>query len=178
MKYNGVIKAIILVLIVLSTEIGQAQELTPLPKQKSDFWQHVQFGGGLGGSFGSGYSNFTIAPGALYNFNKNFGLGVGLKYTYIRDRDFYSSHLYGGSVVGIFNPWEFIQLSLEVEQLRVTIDYEDPIYDGDDFWNTALFAGAAYRSGSVAIGLRYNILSSSGKDIYGSGFMPFIRAYF
>ncbi|HEY0092337.1 MAG TPA: hypothetical protein VGB43_07620, partial [Flavobacterium sp.] len=84
-KYKGVVKVIALILILLGSKMATAQDTIAKPKERSDFWKRVQFGGGLGGSFGSGYSNFTIAPGALYNVNKSFGVGVGLKYTYIAD---------------------------------------------------------------------------------------------
>jgi hypothetical protein len=38
-------------------------------QQKSDFWDHVQFGGGFGLSTGSGFTDVTVAPSAIYNFN-------------------------------------------------------------------------------------------------------------
>ena len=39
-------------------------------KTKSEFWEHVQLGGGLGLGFGGGYTNISIAPSAIYNFNE------------------------------------------------------------------------------------------------------------
>jgi len=41
-----------------------------------------------------------------------------------------------------------------------------------------LFLGAGYNSGSVTVGVRYNVLYKSKDMVYGSPFMPFIRVYF
>lgn len=57
-------------------------------EQKSDFWKNVRFGGGLGLGFGSGYTDITVAPSAIYNFNEYFALGTGLQYSYFRQKDF------------------------------------------------------------------------------------------
>ena len=46
-----------------------AQESTQM-KTKSDFWNHVQFGGGLGLGVGNGYADIMVAPSAIYNFNQ------------------------------------------------------------------------------------------------------------
>ncbi len=155
---------------------AQAQENS----SKNNFWDKVQFGGGLGASFGSGYTDVTVAPGAIYNFNKYFATGLGLQYTYIDVKDRYNSSLYGGSVIALFNPIDEIQISAELEQMRVNSEYE--LIDGgsvsDDFWNTALFMGAGYRAGNVTIGMRFNVLHDNDKRVYSDAFMPFIRVYF
>ena len=116
-----------------------SQEDEPV-KTKSAFWERVQFGGGLGLGFGTGFTNITVAPSAIYNFNEYFAAGLGVQYSYVKQRNFYQSNIYGGSVIGLFNPIEQIQLSTELEQLRVNTSY-DAFYGGftDDFWNTALF---------------------------------------
>lgn len=147
------------------------------PDTKSDFWEKVQIGGGLGLGFGSGYTNIAIAPSAIYNFNDYVALGVGVQYSYLKQRSFYSSHLYGGSVIGLFNPIQEIQLSLEVEQLRVNQQFEASAISRD-FWNTGLFIGAGYRAQNVTIGARYNLLFQEDKGVYGSALIPFIRIYF
>ncbi len=148
--------------------------------EKSDFWKKVQFGGGLGASFGSGYTDVTVAPGAIYNFNQYFAAGLGLQYTYVRVREQYQSSLYGGSIITLFNPIEQIQLSAELEQMRVNAKY-DLVGGGsfsDDFWNTALFVGAGYRAQNVTVGVRYNVLHDNDRRVYSEAFMPFIRVYF
>ena len=91
----------------------------------------------------------------------------------------YHSYVYGGSLIGLVNPIPEIQLSAELEQVRVNTEYE---YIGADFsenyWNTALFLGAGYRTGNVTIGGRYDVLFNDDKSLYGSAFMPFVRVYF
>ena len=162
------------------------------PKAKSEFWKHVQFGGGLGLSFGSNYTNISVAPGAIYNVNEYFSIGLGAQYTYINQKARvlgsnqtlqYTSNLYGGSVIALFNPIRAIQLSAEIEQLRVNTERKivtNSIVENlnDDFWNTALFLGAGYRTGSVTIGARYNLLFDKNKNVYSEPFMPFVRVYF
>lgn len=154
----------------------QAQEVPP-PQAKSFFWDNVQIGGGLGLGFGSGYANVAIAPSAIYNFNQYVALGVGLQYSYLKQRDFYHSHLYGGSVIGLFQPIEEVQLSVELEQLRANVKAEG-FFESDNFWNTGLWLGAGYRMENVTIGLRYNVLFVEDKGVYGDALMPFVRVYF
>jgi len=155
---------------------GLAQQ-NPVDEPKSIFWQNVQFGGGLGLGIGSGFTNIAIAPSAIYNFNQYVSAGMGLQYSYLRQRDFYSSSMYGASLIGLFNPVQEIQLSLELEQLRVNL--KDDNFDfSDDFWNTGLFLGAGYRMENVTIGARYNVLFVNDKGVYGEAIMPFIRVFF
>lgn len=148
-------------------------------ESKSDFWNHVQFGGGLGLGFGSGYANVTIAPSAIYNFNETVSLGLGTQYSYVSQKGLYKSNIFGGSVIGLINPIDEIQLSAELEQLKVNNTYETISGNiKDDFWNTALFVGAGYRSQNVTIGLRYNVLHKDKNNVYVDALMPFIRIYF
>ncbi len=149
----------------------------PVDEPKSTFWQDVQFGGGLGLGIGSGFTNIAIAPSAIYNFNEYVAAGVGLQYSYLRQRDFFSSSMYGASLIGLFNPIEEVQLSVELEQLRVNLTDDNSDFT-DDFWNTGLFLGAGYRTNNVTIGARYNVLFVDDKGVYGDAFMPFIRVYF
>jgi hypothetical protein len=153
-----------------------AQENTE-PKPKSDFWKNVQFGGGLGLGFGNGYSNITIAPSAIYNFNEYVAAGLGVQYSHLKQNDFYSSNMFGGSIIGLFQPVDEIQLSLELEQMRVNLDF-DRATVSDNFWNTGLFIGAGYRMNNISVGARYNLLYQSDKGVYGDALMPFVRAYF
>jgi hypothetical protein len=156
-----------------------AQE-KPLPKAKTGaFWDHVQFGGGFGISAGNDYTDITIAPSAIYNFDDNFALGLGLQYSHLKQRNFYNSNVVGGSVIGLFSPIEEIQLSLEVEEIHVNSTYSD-FYDNikRSFWNTGLYIGGGYQADNVTIGARFNVLFDKDKDIYGDAFMPFVRVYF
>ena len=179
MKKNSVINLTFLLCFVFLNGIKSeiyAQENTEM-KTKSDFWKHVQFGGGLGLGFGSGYTDITIAPTAIYNFNEYFALGTGVQYSYLRQKGFFKSNNYGGSIIGLFNPIPEAQLSVELEQLRVNLTYEN-IDVTENFWNTALFLGAGYRMENVTIGARYNVLFDKDKNVYGDAFMPFVRVFF
>jgi len=151
-----------------------------LPKAKTgEFWDHVQFGGGFGISAGNDYTDITIAPSAIYNFDDNFALGLGLQYSHLKQRNFYNSNIVGGSVIGLFSPIEEIQFSLEVEEIHVNNTYSD-LYNNikKSFWNTGLYVGGGYRADNVTIGARFNVLFDKNKDIYGSAFMPFVRVFF
>ena len=168
--------SLIIILFVCNNLIAQQQPYTS--KSRSDFWNHVQFGGGLGLGFGSGYTDISVAPSAIYNFNKYVALGVGAQYTYVKQQNYYASHLYGGSIIGLFNPINEIQLSVELEELRVNVNLDGSNSNSQDYWNTGLFLGAGYRAGNVTIGVRYNILQDNTKSVYSDAFMPFVRVYF
>jgi hypothetical protein len=181
MKKNSVIDLTLLLTIVFlfgfKSEI-YAQENTQI-KTKSDFWKHVQFGGGLGLGFGNGYADIMVAPSAIYNFNSYFSAGLGAQYNYVKQQNFYSANMYGGSLIALFHPIEELQISSELEQLRVNRTFEDSFgSEKQDFWNTALFLGAGYRNQNVTIGIRYNVLHKDRDNIYAEAFMPFVRIYF
>lgn len=145
------------------------------------FWKKVQFGGGLGLGIGSGYTDISVMPSAIYNVNEIVAVGIGLQFGYLSSRNYYNSYVYGGSVITLVNPIPEIQLSAELEQVRVNTDYKAnnnrPAFS-DNYWNTALFLGAGYRTGSVTIGARYDVLFDEERSLYGSAFMPFVRVYF
>ncbi|MBP8158255.1 MAG: hypothetical protein KAX93_07745, partial [Flavobacterium sp.] len=127
-----------------------AQE-QPLPKPKTNnFWNHVQFGGGVGLAIGNDFTDITIAPSAIYNFNDYFALGTGLQYSYLKQKNYYSSNVVGGSLIALVNPIEEIQLSLELEEVNVNTTYESLIGDAKrSFWNTGLYLGGGYRVENV-----------------------------
>ena len=137
-----------------------------MPPQENQFWKNVQIGGDLALGLGSGYTDISIAPSAIYNFSEYAALGVGLQYKYLKQKDYYAFHFYGGSIIGLLNPIRQIQLSAELEQLRVNVNLEGSNSNSQNYWNTALFIGA-----------RYNVLDDKN-SIYGSAFMPFVRVYF
>ncbi|MFB9078314.1 hypothetical protein ACFFLS_16600 [Flavobacterium procerum] len=148
---------------------------------KNHFWDKVQFGGGLGLGFGSGYTDISIMPSAIYNVNEIVAAGVGLQFGYLNSRNYYESYVYGGSLITLVNPIPEVQLSAELEQVRVDTRYEANVNRpafSDSYWNTALYLGAGYRTGNVTIGARYDVLYNPNKSLYGSGFMPFVRVYF
>ena len=185
-RFNWVSGSVGLLIMLFSGSLA-AQDSNS-EKSKSDFWKHVQFGGGIGASFGNGYTDVSLAPGAVYNFNRYVAVGIGLQGSYVKvkgdyysdDLNNYQSWIYGGSLLTFFNPSEQIQLSAELEQVRVntTYDFAAGADLDSDFWNTALFLGLGYRSQNVTIGVRYNVLYDRNKSVYAEPFMPFVRVYF
>lgn len=148
-------------------------------QEDNDFWSRVRFGGSIGAAFGTGYTDVMIAPGALYEINEYVGVGVGLQGSYVKQRNYFSSWLYGGSVITVVNPLPQVQLSAELEQLRVNLDVDESQGNFDrNFWNTALFLGIGYRTNNVTVGLRYNVLFKERELVYNDALMPFVRVYF
>ncbi|HLN96255.1 MAG TPA: hypothetical protein VK183_11535 [Flavobacterium sp.] len=146
----------------------------------SAFWDRVRFGGAVGVSVGSGYTDLLVAPSALYSFNEYFAVGTGLQVSHVRV-DEYKSWMYGASLIGIVSPIEEIQLSVELEQMRVNNTFDDEFYPGrpnEHFWNTALYLGLGYNNGNVTIGVRYNLLFDKDRFVYNDALMPFVRVYF
>ncbi len=181
MKKNSVMNLTLLLAFVflfgIKSEIF-AQESTQM-KTKSDFWNHVQFGGGLGLGIGNGYADIMVAPSAIYNFNDYVSAGLGLQYNYVKQRDFYNANMYGGSLIALFQPFYELQISAELEQLRISRTYENAIENtSQNFWNTALFVGAGFRNENVTFGVRYNVLHRDRDNIYAEAFMPFVRVFF
>lgn len=151
------------------------------PQAKSPFWDKVQFGGGLGLSFGSGYTDISIAPSAIYNVNPYLATGLGLQASYVASKGYYDSGIYGVSFLTYINPIPEIQFSINLNESYVNNHYE--AYNGyngytDNFWNTALFLGAGYRTGNVTVGIAYNVLFDENDHVYSEAYMPFVRAYF
>ena len=148
------------------------------PPAKSEFWSKVRFGGGLGLGFSNGGFNGTIAPSGIYQFNDQFAAGVGLNFNYAKyDKSKFAA--YGVSAMTFFNPIRQIQLSAEVEQLRVNRSLETIAGTlEDDYWSPALFLGVGYTSQFATIGIRYDVLYDSGRSIYANAWMPFVRVYF
>jgi hypothetical protein len=175
-----VFKPIFVIMILFFSGYVTAQQNYTI-NNNNNFWDKVQFGGGLGLGFGSGYTNISVMPSAIYNINEVVAMGVGLQFGYLYQKNYYESFVYGGSFITLVNPIPQLQLSAELEQVRVDTDYEENYYHpgySDAYWNTALYLGAGYRTGNVTIGARYDILYDPDKSLYGSGFMPFVRVYF
>ncbi|MBS7254979.1 hypothetical protein [Flavobacterium branchiicola] len=171
--------------LLLFSNSGNAQQKYVIDNS-NHFWDKVQFGGGLGLGFGSGYTNISVMPSAIYNVNEIVAVGAGLQFGYLYQKNYYESFVWGGSLITLVNPIPEIQLSAELEQVRVDTQYEArydvyqnyyPPYS-DSYWNTALYLGAGYRTKNVTVGARYDVLYNPNKSLYGSGFMPFVRVYF
>ncbi|MEL0651465.1 alpha-ketoglutarate decarboxylase [Algibacter sp. TI.3.09] len=146
---------------------------------KSDFWEHVRYGGGIGLNFGDGFFSGTLAPNAVYEFNNSFSLGIGVNGTYNSQKNVYKSTILGGSLIGFYNPINEIQLSAEFEHLNVNRRYNVNLnIPNDNYWIPALYFGAGYRSGNVTFGIRYDVLYDQDKSIYSEAWAPFVRFYF
>jgi hypothetical protein len=89
-----------------------------IPKSRGDFWQNVQFGGGVGLGFESNYTDISLAPSAIYNFNEYIALGLGLNY--LKSKKITMLPLYGGSIIWVIQSIPVIQLSAELEDFVLT----------------------------------------------------------
>jgi len=148
------------------------------PAQKSDFWNKVRFGGGIGFNFSNGGFNGSIAPSAIYQFNDIFAAGIGANVNYFKfnNQKFWA---YGPSAIVLANPIPQIQLSAEIEQLRINSSVQT--LGGTierDFWSPAFFIGAGYRTNFATVGIRYNVLYDNEDSIYLNAWTPFLRVYF
>lgn len=144
------------------------------PGSKSEFWSKVRFGGGIGIGFNNAGFNGAISPSAIYQATDQFAAGLSLNYIYYKAGESKLS-AYGGSILSLYNPIPMIQLSAEMEQLRInrrggTLK--------DNYWAPALFIGAGYSTRNVTIGIRYDLLYNDQKSIYANAWMPFFRVFF
>ncbi|MDO5974718.1 alpha-ketoglutarate decarboxylase [Flavivirga jejuensis] len=167
-------KTVLIIIIILFS-------LTNLMAQQKNsyFWSHVRFGGGIGLNFSNNFFSGTLAPSAIYEFDKPFALGLGLNGTFDNQKGVYKSTILGGSLLGLFNVIDEIQLSAEFEQLNVNRRYNFNLnIPNENYWSPALFLGAGYRNGNVTFGIRYDVLYDENKSIYIDPWVPFVRFYF
>jgi hypothetical protein len=180
-----ILKTFFYTLVFLNSALLFSQQ-DSIPKAKHVFWKNVQFGGGLGLAVGNGFTNVSVSPTGYYNFNKTFTVGVGLTGSYVAQEQNpsnfnsigYKSTIFGGSLIGLVHPIEEIQLSAELEQLKVSRNFDDNFLIDDTFWNTAFFLGAGYRAQNLTIGLKYNLLHRENNHVYSQAWAPFIRIMF
>jgi len=154
------------------TVMGQSSRMN------NDFWSHVYFGGGIGLGFTNGGFNGSISPSAIYRFNDQFATGASLNFNYAKYNED-KLLAYGGSILSLFDPVPFLQLSVELEQLHInrTLALVGATIE-DNYWSPALFLGIGYRNQNITFGLRYDILYDNDKSIYANALMPFVRIYF
>jgi hypothetical protein len=181
MKKNhplSILRPFLILTVLFSFQHLSAQQQTITTTPPNNFWNNVQFGGGLGLSFSSGYTDITISPSAIYNVNSILAVGTSLQFGYVSAKNDYSSYIYGASLIGLISPIPQVQLSVELEEININTDYKYYGYSDDSFWNTALYLGAGYRTGNVTVGIRYDVLFNQNNGYYSDAFMPFVRAYF
>ncbi len=159
--------------------LGIFSTLSAQDQDEPRFLDNVRFGGGLGFSFGSDFFSGTLAPSAIYQFNNQFSLGVGLNGTYSSLKNEYTSTVLGGSILSLYNVIPEIQISAEFEQLNVSRNYDDRLgFENDNYWYPALFMGAGYTSNNVTLGIRYDVLYDDQRSIYANAWAPFVRVFF
>ena len=108
---------LVLLFLSLFTTVA-AQGPTYTSQQPSNFWKNVQFGGGIGLNFSSGYTDLFLAPSAIYNFNPTVALGAGLNLNYVSSNNYYSSFVYGISTIVLINLILEIQFSVVLNEFR------------------------------------------------------------
>lgn len=169
-------KTIILILLVVLPTCIFAQGNA---KPSCEFWRKVQYGGAVGLNIGGGFTNALLAPSAKYNVDETISIGVGLQGSYVASNNNYSSLIYGGSIFALANLSDEIQLSADLDQLKVNTTY-DSVFSipSKHFWNTALFLGVGFRSENITVGAKYNVLFKKEDSVYSDAFMPFVRVYF
>jgi hypothetical protein len=177
MKLNSSILSLTIILIYLLSMPANAQQDPPR------FIDKVSFGGNLGANFGNNFTSIIVAPQAIYRVDEHVGIGLGLNYSYSRldtgnpnILDFKSTVL-GGGIIGLFNPSDFLQISMDFEMLNVNRNFDNPRLD-DTYWLPVLFLGAGYRQGNFVIGARYDVLYDANRSIYNNGIQPFVRVMF
>ncbi len=175
---RGILFSTSLIYSLIFTNTLTAQD--SISSKKSDFWQHVRFGGGLGLSSSNNFFTLSVSPSAIYDFHDQLSLGIGINYTFNDYKNRYTSNIYGGSIIGLFNPFKQIQISAEFEQLYVNRKYEGILRDlkNDNYFSPAIFLGIGYQTQFVTIGARYNLLFNNEKSVYADAIVPFVRIYF
>lgn len=172
---NGINKKLLVTLIIFISPLY----ICFAQQNKSEFWENVRFGGGLGLNFGDNFFGATIAPSAIYQFDNKLSLGLGLNATFNNQKDFYKSTILGGSLIGLYNVIPELQISAEFEELNVNRKYNTNLnLPNDNYWTPALFFGAGYRQGNLTFGIRYDVLHDEDKSIYIDPWAPFVRFYF
>ncbi len=146
-------------------------------QNQDGFWSKVRYGGGFAANFGNNFTVLGVSPTAIYPLNDYFALGLSAQFNYMEQRNLFKNTVYGAGIVGLINPIKELQLSVELDQLRVNQKLENPS-EAFNFWNTALFLGAGYQSNNVIFGFRYNVLFRQDDQLYTEAWMPFVRVFF
>ena len=165
--------------LLLTLVIGfSLQSFSQEDTQKSEFWKHVRFGGAVGLNFGDRFFSATLAPSAIYDFNNQFSLGVGLNGTYNKQRDVFKSTILGASIISLYNPVNQLQVSGEFEYLNVNQKFDNNALQDRNYWVPALYMGLGYSTNNITLGIRYDVLYDRDKSINLDPWAPFIRVFF
>ncbi|MDT7829437.1 alpha-ketoglutarate decarboxylase [Pricia sp. S334] len=162
------------VFLVSAVSVCSAQN----PSGKNDFWSHMRYGGNIGLGFNQGGFNASVSPSAIYRFDRRFAAGTAVTFNYAKYGDA-RRIAYGASLLSLYNPLPYLQLSAEFEQLRINYKFENLLANRENnYWSPALFFGLGYTQQYFTIGIRYDVLYDSGESIYANAWMPFVRIYF
>lgn len=146
---------------------------------KHPFFDKVRFGGGIGINIGSNYSSFSISPSAVYDFSEQFSMGGSITYMYVKQKSTISrtTNVFGGSVLALYRPINYLQISTEYENLKLNSKFNRVDYTSK--WQPALYLGIEYVTGNIAMGLRYDVLFDKQENLlYSSAISPIFRIYF
>ena len=147
--------------------------------ENDSFSDHLRYGGSFNVGFGNNYTTLGIAPSVIYDFYNGFSVGMSLSYFHTKDKEFdISSNVYGGSVIALYNAFNTIQLSAELEESNVNYSGRFIPEELNSYWVTGLYLGVAYATRNFSFGLRYDVLHDDRKSIYGSAISPVVRVYF
>lgn len=144
----------------------------------NEFWKNIRYTSRFGLNFGNGFFSGTLTPGAVYPFNKSFGLGMRASTPYNSISNVYRSAIFGVSVISIFNPINIVQVSSEFEYASVNQNYENPIVQDRNYWVPALFLGLGYHTNTIVFGVHYDVLYDRNKSIYADRLSPFLTVFF
>jgi len=152
---------------------------TSSKKQKSEFWKKVRYGGGLGLDFSNNGTSINISPSAIYQINPKFSTGAGVNFGYSSFRANDAKQFnYGVSLISLYNPFDGLQLSGELEHTFVNQSFRiNDVKSSRDFNFPAFYIGAGYSIGNFTAGLRYDLLYNEDKSIFSSALNPFVRFY-
>lgn len=168
---------VVLILVFLFNSRTMRAQTTPDAKeQPRNFWNNVQYGGGVGLNFSSGFTDVFISPSAIYNLNSVVALGGGINLNYVATKNINSSFIYGLSTIVLVNPMPEIQLSIVINPSRIHYKEQGLSNFSENYWDTSFIVGAGYRNGNVTIGIGYNVFRTD--RFGGEPFVPFVRAFF
>ncbi len=138
-----------------------------------NFWDNVQFGGGINLNFSNNYTILGITPSAIYNFSDKFATGVSISYLYVKNRNVIDPlNIFSTSVLARYQPLKTIQFSTEFEENFLT-------QAGKNETIPALYLGAGYNMNrNISVGIRYDLLYNENKSIFPSAITPFFKVFF
>ncbi|MEH6537071.1 MAG: alpha-ketoglutarate decarboxylase [Psychroserpens sp.] len=172
------VKTMVFITLFMGFSIASFSQIRDDSDNVNTFWKNVRLGGGIGLSFGDGFFSGTLAPSAIYQFNPDFALGLGLNGSYNSLKNSYNSTILGASAISLYSPIPELQVSVEFEELNVNQEFENTVYEDRNYWVPALFVGLGYRTNNITFGMRYDLLFDRDKSVYADPWVPFVRVFF